>query len=195
MNAGAGPTNKKVEMALGRGRFGCVFRASLDPDTVIALKVIAAEAGNPSTMAEYHRLLRAADDHPNLVAKVMRDSLVECVDFAYYSLTDVGRNDRDLELSARAIFMKLCDLHLTGTVHGDPRTANIILLRDDSLRWIDLRVPYINTIAADVAILAKDFRWRAADDPDVQECILNYSDDVSIANMTALYEVCRNITE
>ncbi len=187
----------RVHLALGRGRFGCVFKVSLSSHAAkqFALKVVSTEAGNPTTIQEYEKIVAVSSIHPTIVACVVPNSLVQTQDFVYYILDDLGKHGVNIEIPARKAFMKLVELHQNGVVHGDPRIANVIQLSDGSLRWIDLRLP-VGTIGQDVKILIESvFNKTIAENEQVQERVLHYRHEPSVERMTIVYNFCKNLVQ
>lgn len=142
-----------IQLALGRGRYGCVFQVRSEfLNAEFALKIIATDSLHPNPREEYQRLVEAGNIDHNLIVGLLPQVQMFTEQFVYYGLSDVG-NHADIQgIPARPAFMHLCLLHKAGIIHGDPRISNIILLADGTLRWIDLRYPP-TSILKDVMIL------------------------------------------
>ena len=193
-------TDNRVEFALGRGRFGCVFKVSkvdtcsLTPVT-FALKVVDTTGGNQDVVvSEYEKLVEISTNHPLLAARSVRDSLVIGDGFVYYLIADVG--ERGARIGARDAARHLWKLHALGYTHGDPRIQNIIMLADKSLRWIDFRSDFSaqNAVAIDVQILLKTcFNRAVSEHGDVTATIILYQHEVSETNMMDIYDICKRV--
>jgi hypothetical protein len=193
----------KIELVLGRGRFGCVFQVTqvtasnkkIEKPSSFALKVVSvADAQHENIEEEFQRLSISCSKCPDLVARAVPNSLMVTSLFVYYSIRDIGNPVNQTNVSARTVFLTLCQLHEAGIVHGDPHRGNLIVLPDDTLRWIDLRFP-VGRIVDDVMILVKDVFGRSVcENEKVQQYALDYQSQVCEARIVALYELCKNVT-
>ena len=173
----------RIIKALGRGRFGCVFEVMLDEE-VFALKIVPNDPDSVKT--EFTRLLSLAKQYPGIVVDVVDDSITQDGEATAYLMKEVGFY---LEIPSRSIFMHLCKLHVHNEQHGDPRIANIIMLEDRSLRWIDFRPVVQSSPVRDVEILIES--WVGAEalkNEKVMMKLRSYSGNISEDNMTAIYE-------
>ncbi len=185
----------KVDLALGRGSFGCVFLISRTNAPASALKIVPTESGNYYAYEEYKRMVQVGRDHPELIAQIKEDSLVSQEKFLYYEITDLGKQGNNVLIPARQAFIKLFELHNAGIIHGDPRITNIILLNDESLRWIDLRHTG-GTFANDVVILVESVFTEVksiASNPKVLDLAMSYQRAISVTKIISIYEFCKKL--
>lgn len=148
-----------------------------------ALKVVAKDAENPQSVAEYWRMVAMHSSHPDLVAKVVEGSLVNTDKFIYYFLSDVGHGGNH-RIGARAAILKLAEFHSLQTTHGDPRIQNIIELENGSLKWIDLRLVkdgdrLLLSVSHDIRVLFESiFHDGIFNDNDISQSAQEYINGV-----------------
>lgn len=107
-------------------------------------------------------------------------------------------------MEARVIFEKLFELHHAGIVHGDPRMQNIVRVPNGpagnfEYKWIDFRVAMFDTftpimIGVDMYILISSIFFHNPSIYKVEEvisCRMRYQENVTMENMTSVYEACK----
>lgn len=156
---------------LGFGAFGRVFRVRWkDPqksgDADFALKIVLNnEAHNQSAadmmQMEHDYLCRARETAPQLVPEVFK-TVVHRPRGSALLLMKVGRPITNIKVYFERVLLALVEIHKAGTVHGDPRIANAIIVERGRINWIDFSMARFHEQSVvrfrqDLEILLKSF--------------------------------------
>ena len=181
---------------LGKGRYGFVVEASNANEESFALKFVTSHFD--MFEQEFAKLCEANETAPDVVIQPTKDSFVintEC-GLAYYRMDEIGI-PKVPDLLIRSAFVLLCSLHSKGIVHGDPRIQNIVQV-NEKLKWVDMRYMHGESVS-----IESDMRCIIQSCFECTEVTLGehsailqklgvYVNDVSMDNVNALYEVCKD---
>jgi hypothetical protein len=186
---------------LGQGRFGRVVEVQRnDGDSVVnfALKFVMQHPDKlESEFSALCRFHTAASEF--LIAPVENSFRQGEGDLAWYLMSEVG--NPEVELAARSVFLLLHSLHKQGIAHGDPRIANIVIVKG-KLKWVDPRemcdlFSLAEAARADIRAVIKSTMYLTDDVferfPALLSKINAYTSEISEKNIVAVYEFCKSI--